>query len=221
MQFCDIALFSALKGTWKQAVRDYQISNVGEFVTRVKFAKVFKSAWESACPVDISVKGFRDSGLFPFDPTKVLDTLKMEPSRVFRKEQSENVKDINMSTLVLSSAGLSTDTVTISSSTSTSQSDLTPADVSESNAKSSIPASSSAMNLLNTDAPNIQTLTVNSTIQESTIVTTPSSEPVTNSPKETPVLAPATNATSNMSFISTVPSAVAITPQQTIRRFSW
>ncbi|XP_060602779.1 uncharacterized protein LOC132755864 [Ruditapes philippinarum] len=74
MQFCDIALLSALKGTWKQAVRDYQISNVGEFVTRVKFAKVFKSAWESACPVDISVKGFRDSGLFPSDPTKVLDT---------------------------------------------------------------------------------------------------------------------------------------------------
>jgi chromatin assembly factor 1 subunit A len=70
------------------------------------------------------------------------------------------------------------------------------------------------MNLLITDAPNIQTLTVHSTIQEFTIVTTPSSEPVTKSPKETPALATATNATSNMPFTSTVPPAVAITPDK-------
>ena len=87
MQPCDVGLFSTLKTTWRQAVRNYQIKNVGDFVTRSKFAGVFREAWDQACTVQVSVKGFRESGLFPFDPSKVLGTLKMEPSKTFSGSQ--------------------------------------------------------------------------------------------------------------------------------------
>lgn len=65
MQPCNVALLGALRATWKQAVKDFLISNVGDFVTRGEFANVFKSVWESACLVDISVKGFCAVDCFP------------------------------------------------------------------------------------------------------------------------------------------------------------
>lgn len=83
MQPCDISDLGALKGTWNQSVRDFQTRNIGEFVTRSTFSGVFKSAWTSACTTDISVKRFRESGIFPLDSFKVLGTLKLEPSKVF------------------------------------------------------------------------------------------------------------------------------------------
>ena len=48
-----------------------------------RFAAVFKQAWEKATTLETSIKAFRDSGIFPMNPTRVLSTLKMEPSRVF------------------------------------------------------------------------------------------------------------------------------------------
>ncbi|XP_060584711.1 uncharacterized protein LOC132740757 [Ruditapes philippinarum] len=85
LQPCDLKLFSSLKDSWKQAVLDFQIANIGEYVTKQKFAAVFKQAWEKSTTVDIAVKAFRDSGLFPMNPKKVLGTIKMEPSTIFSK----------------------------------------------------------------------------------------------------------------------------------------
>jgi len=49
--------------------------------------------------VDISVKGFRDSGLlFSLNPSKVLGTLKMEPSKVFSPDSSVSDQYIVMLT---------------------------------------------------------------------------------------------------------------------------
>ncbi|KAL4240801.1 hypothetical protein ACF0H5_001589 [Mactra antiquata] len=66
------------------------MDNVGEYVTKGKFAGVFKNAWEKSTTIEIAVKGFRDGGLFPLDPRKVLGTLKMEPSRIFSPAQSKS-----------------------------------------------------------------------------------------------------------------------------------
>ena len=93
MQPCDLKLFSALKESWKQSVRDFQIANVGEFVTKAKFAGVFKSAWVRTCSLEIAIKGFRDSGLYPLDPRKVLGTLKMEPSKIFGVGNSREINE--------------------------------------------------------------------------------------------------------------------------------
>ena len=83
MQPCDLTLFSSLKETWKQAVREFQVENIGEVVTKAKFASVFKKAYEKSANIENAVKGFRDAGLFPLDVTRVTSTIKMEPSKVF------------------------------------------------------------------------------------------------------------------------------------------
>ena len=82
MQAYDLKLFSSIKETWKQAVREYQIKNVGENVKKSSFAKVFKQAWCKSSTSEIAIKGFRDSGLFQLDASQVLKTIKMEPSKI-------------------------------------------------------------------------------------------------------------------------------------------
>ena len=89
IQPCDLRLFSAMKDSWKKSVRDFQIENIGEYVSKLKFAQVFKPALKKATTVDISLKVFSDSGLFPLDPSKPLSTLKMELSKVFASHTSE------------------------------------------------------------------------------------------------------------------------------------
>lgn len=85
MQPCDLKLFSSLKESSKQAVCDFQIANVGEYVTKSKFAAVFKHAWGRSTSLEISIKAFCDGRLFPLDPRKVLGTLKMKPSTIFEQ----------------------------------------------------------------------------------------------------------------------------------------
>lgn len=84
MQVCDLRVFGPLKEHCKQAARSYSYENIGEAVTNPTFARVFKKAWEKSAVTDSAIKGFRDSGLFPFAPSKVLTTAKMEPRKVFR-----------------------------------------------------------------------------------------------------------------------------------------
>jgi len=55
MQHLELRFFSSLKGTWRQAVRDYQFENVGEYVTKRVFASVFRKTWGKST-TDISVK---------------------------------------------------------------------------------------------------------------------------------------------------------------------
>ena len=105
IQPCDLRLFSAMKDSRKKSVRDFQIENIGKYVSTLKFAQVFKPALEKATTVDISLKAFSDSGLFPLDPSKPLSTLKMEPSKVFASHTSEasvNMDENNNETSALS-----------------------------------------------------------------------------------------------------------------------
>ncbi|XP_061169161.1 uncharacterized protein LOC133178483 [Saccostrea echinata] len=66
--------------TLEGAVRDYQLQNIGEYVTKTKFASVFRNAWMKSTTPDVAVKAFKESGLFPFNPSKPLSTVKMQPS---------------------------------------------------------------------------------------------------------------------------------------------
>ncbi|XP_060578915.1 uncharacterized protein LOC132735898 [Ruditapes philippinarum] len=147
MQPCDLKLFSSLKESWKSAVRAYQISNIGEYVTKAKFASVFKTAWIKSTTIEIATKGFRDSGLFPLDSRKVLGTSKMEPSQVFSSKPvptSASVPAVSTATLSPVSNGIPSDVpappeketetdqnynivdITLQQSQSTAESDVNP-----------------------------------------------------------------------------------------------
>jgi hypothetical protein len=92
LQPCDVALFSPLKKHWRDAVRDYQCKNPGEFVSKTTFASVFKTAWTNGATVDVAVKGFRYTGLFPFSVESV-DKNKVEPSTVFTSSKYPSKDD--------------------------------------------------------------------------------------------------------------------------------
>ncbi|VDI83194.1 Hypothetical predicted protein [Mytilus galloprovincialis] len=85
---CDVTLFGALKKHWRDSVRDYQFKNPGEFVTKGTFASVFKSAWAKGTTVDVAIKGFRHTGLYPFSVESV-DKSKVEPSEVFARAKPD------------------------------------------------------------------------------------------------------------------------------------
>lgn len=83
MQPLDLRLFSSLKQTWKQSVRDWQSEHVGELVTKRTFARVFKQAWTRSTTVDAAVNGFLEAGLYPLNPAAVTKSVKLEPSKLF------------------------------------------------------------------------------------------------------------------------------------------
>ena len=89
LQPLDLRLFSSFKRNWRQAVRDWQAENVGKFVTKVTFARVFKQAWKKSTTVDVAVKGFQESGLFPLNMNVVIKSVKLEPSQLFSKANKE------------------------------------------------------------------------------------------------------------------------------------
>jgi hypothetical protein len=92
LQPCDVALFSPLKKHWRDAVRDYQCKNPGEFVSKTTFASVCKTAWTNGATVDWTVKGFRCTVLFPFSVGSV-DKNKVEPSTVFTSSKYPSKDD--------------------------------------------------------------------------------------------------------------------------------
>ena len=95
MQPCDLRLFGPLKEHWKQATRSYSYENIGEAMTKPTFARVFRKACEKSAVPDNAIKGFRDSGLFPFAPSKVLTTAKMEPSKIFLSVPTATVTSLS------------------------------------------------------------------------------------------------------------------------------
>lgn len=85
MQPLDLRLFSVLKESYKQSVRQWQVDNIGQMVTKRNFAPIFKRAWEKSTTTDVAVKGFRDAGLYPLNPDVVTQSIKLEPSKVFHQ----------------------------------------------------------------------------------------------------------------------------------------
>jgi hypothetical protein len=92
MQPLDLRFFAALKRNWKQAVRDWQLENIGSYVTKATFAGVFKHAWTASTSIDAAVKGFKEAGLFPLDENIVTSSVKIDPSKTFAPKEI-NEKD--------------------------------------------------------------------------------------------------------------------------------
>jgi len=88
IQPLDLRLFGSLKKHWRQAVRDWQAENIGEYVTKVTFARVFKKAWEASTTAEVAIKGFEEAGLFALNPS-VTSSFKIEPSKIFRQQETE------------------------------------------------------------------------------------------------------------------------------------
>ncbi|KAH3728536.1 hypothetical protein DPMN_054493 [Dreissena polymorpha] len=74
-------IFSPMKASWKRHLKNWQMENIGETLTKKDFLKVFKAAWDTVTSFELAVRGFRRSGLFPLDPSGI-DKTKLEPSKL-------------------------------------------------------------------------------------------------------------------------------------------
>ena len=86
MQPSDLRLFCQLKSDWGHSVRDFQLANIGEFVTKQTFARIFKQAWVKATTIEAAIKFFCRSRSLPLNPSYVLESVKQQPSQVFEAE---------------------------------------------------------------------------------------------------------------------------------------
>ena len=89
VQPLDVAFFRPLKVNWRKAVKAYKDDNPGQTVTKQVFAKVFHSAWEASVKAETFINGFRDSGLYPFNPQAV-DAKKFSPALIFGVEDADS-----------------------------------------------------------------------------------------------------------------------------------
>ncbi|CAC5404762.1 unnamed protein product [Mytilus coruscus] len=87
LQPCDVTLFGPLKKHWER-FSEITSSKIRVNLSKGTFASVFKSAWVNATTVDVAIKGFRHTGLYPFSVESV-DKSKVEPSAVFAKAKSD------------------------------------------------------------------------------------------------------------------------------------
>ena len=82
LQPCDVSLFGPLKTTWKAEVKNWQMDNLGEPMTKKAFPLVYKRAYMRSATMVDAVSGFNKCSLYPFQPSKI-DGTKLGPSSAF------------------------------------------------------------------------------------------------------------------------------------------
>ena len=69
----DTAVFSSLKSHWQNVCHDYLQKHPGKVITKYQFSKLFSEAWcKAIIPLSI-INGFKYSGVYPLNPTVVLN----------------------------------------------------------------------------------------------------------------------------------------------------
>ena len=85
LQACDIGFLSPMKTVWKAMVKEWQMSHVGEVLTKKQFPEVFRKTWYHVATLENSAHGLRRSGLYPLSPDGI-DKSKLGPSQMTVKE---------------------------------------------------------------------------------------------------------------------------------------
>ena len=73
MQPLDTVVYAPLKAHWQDVCHRYLQSHPGKVITKYQFSQLCSEAWlKTMNPANI-ISGFRSCGIFPFNPTAVLD----------------------------------------------------------------------------------------------------------------------------------------------------
>lgn len=85
----DKGCFGPLKSVWKKVTHEFYTHNPGRVVSRYDFSSLFGQAWKQAMTQNNVLSGFRTTGIYPFDPNKVLSRL--QPQKSASKEQLQSL----------------------------------------------------------------------------------------------------------------------------------
>ena len=87
IQPLDQAFFGAIKRAWTNALRQF-VAKHGEAVGLDTFCQVFRPVWRAAITAENAMSSFSASGIFPFNPNRVLNSGKLVPSFCFTDNTS-------------------------------------------------------------------------------------------------------------------------------------
>lgn len=73
IQLLDVVLFGPLKVLYSAECDTWQVSNPGRAISQYQVARIFRYAYEKAATVEKATKGFKCTGIWPFDPTVFSD----------------------------------------------------------------------------------------------------------------------------------------------------
>lgn len=79
----DRGCFSPLKSHWKSTCYDFCTNNPGRIVSRFDFSNLFAKAWKAAMTPGNIVSSFSVTGVYPYNPDKVLSKIKPKEQRTF------------------------------------------------------------------------------------------------------------------------------------------
>lgn len=78
----DTSCFGPLKTYWAQLCHEYMFANPGRVITKYQFSDLFSQAWSKGMTISNITSGFRNTGIYPFNPQAILS-----------KVSSQNVKN--------------------------------------------------------------------------------------------------------------------------------
>jgi hypothetical protein len=88
LQPCDVGVFSALKSAYRDQVEQMERAGVGT-IGKQHFTYLYEPARKKAITPRNIMAGFRGSGLFPFDPDRVLADVPKPPAKLTIPESNE------------------------------------------------------------------------------------------------------------------------------------
>ena len=68
----DTSCFGPLKTYWAQLCHEYIFANPGRVITKYQFSAIFSQAWSKGMAINNITSGFRNTGIYPFNPQAIL-----------------------------------------------------------------------------------------------------------------------------------------------------
>lgn len=84
----DRGCFSPLKSYWKRACHDFITHNPGRVISQYDFSSLFAKAWKAAMTPGNIVSSFSVTGIYPYNPEKVLSKINPKEQRAAFTPQS-------------------------------------------------------------------------------------------------------------------------------------
>ena len=83
IQPLDLVLMNIVKTNYQSEVRHWLKENPGALYDKYVFIQVFKEVWQKSAKVEYTIKGFKESGIYPINPDAIKKG-KLAPTEVYK-----------------------------------------------------------------------------------------------------------------------------------------
>ena len=99
LQPLDVGCFGSMKNTYYSLCRDFMKNHIGQIITRYDICSLSCKAYAKSVTVASAVSAFRNSGIYPYNPT-IISSEKLAPSIVTNPSSSNEISQHPSATTV-------------------------------------------------------------------------------------------------------------------------